>query len=60
MLPVEPRTAIFFPGRVMGKLGKGRSSWTEASAVAKVALYEKRAEGATWFLFVSRGREVAA
>ena len=49
MLPVEPSTAMFFPGWVMGELGKGKSL-PKRGISEKVALYEKQAEAATWFL----------
>ena len=50
MLPVEPSTAMFFPGRVMGKLGKATVG--REQDVEKVALYEKPPEAATWFASV--------
>ena len=50
MLPVDPSTAMFFPGRVMGELGKEiDGAGLKLSSTEKVALYGKLHEAATWF-----------
>ena len=54
MLPVEPRTATFFPGWGMGESGSEMVNTLEAGSAKQGALYEKQPKAATWFAWAVR------